>query len=396
MMKETAERKKSPVFVLAVVLVLIGVVVSSGFWGLNWDFLGRFVKLPAIKKAETILEGNDRVRVTTEESVIIDVVDKVSPSVVTIGIHKTRKIGDLFEFDPFDPFTPFQRRPGKSEEIEQDIGSGFIVGTDGLIVTNKHVVADTEATYKVITKDDKTYDVTRIYRDPSNDMAILKINTTGLPVVQMGDSDKIKVGQLAIAIGTALGEFRNTVTTGVVSGVGRGITAGSPFENSGERLDNVIQTDAAINPGNSGGPLLNSSGQVIGVNVAVSAAGQNIGFALPINVVKDALANFNQTGQFNRPYLGVQYRMIGRQMAILNELPEGAYVMDVVADTPARKAGVKAEDIITKVNGEKLTESNDLAKVIGKKKVGDTITLTIWRDEKEITVSVVLGNQAEQ
>ncbi len=396
MTKEATRKSKSPILVVAIVILLIGSIVSSGLWGLNWDFLGKFLKLPSFKKAETLLPLGDKVRVTSEESVIIDVVDSVSPSVVTVGINKTRRVGDIFEFDPFDPFSPFQRRPGKSEQIEQDIGSGFIVGADGLIVTNKHVVADTDAKYRVITKDDKTYDVVRIYRDPSNDMAILKINASGLPVVQMGDSDRIKVGQLAIAIGTALGEFRNTVTTGVVSGVGRGITAGSPFENTGERLENVIQTDAAINPGNSGGPLLNSSGQVIGVNVAVSAAGQNIGFALPINVVKDALANFNQTGQFNRPYLGVQYRMIGRQMAILNDLPEGAYVMDVVSDTPAAKAGVKAEDIITKVNGEKLTESNDLAKVVGKKKVGDIVTLTIWRNEKEVTISLTLGNQAEQ
>lgn len=394
-MKERPKRQNI-LLGIAIVLLAVGGLVSSGFFGLNWDFLGKMVRLPTLQKAERLIPGSDRVRVTNEESVIIDVVDKVSPSVVTIGINQTRKIGDIFEFDPFDPFSPFQRRPGRTQQIEQDIGSGFIVGRDGLIVTNKHVVSVADATYRVITKDDKTYEVTRIYRDPGNDMAILKISASGLPVVEMGDSDKIKVGQLAIAIGTALGEFRNTVTTGVISGVGRGITAGSPFEGSGEELDNVIQTDAAINPGNSGGPLLNSSGQVIGVNVAVSSEGQNIGFALPINVVKDAIANFNRTGQFNRPYLGVQYRMITRQMAILNEIPEGAYVMDVIEGTPAATGGVKAEDIIIKMDGEKLTESNDLAKVIGKKKVGDTVSLTIWRDGKESSLSVTLGNQAEQ
>lgn len=388
-------KKQKPLLIIAIILVALGALTSSGFFGLNWDFLGKFIQLPALQKAESILPGNDRVLITTEESVIIDAVDKVSPSVVTIGIKQTRRVGDLFEFDPFDPFSPFERRPGSSQEIEQDIGSGFIVGGDGLIVTNKHVVSAPDATYRVITKDDKTYEVTRIYRDPSNDMAILKIDAVGLPVVEMGDSDKIKVGQLAIAIGTALGEFRNTVTTGVISGVGRGITAGGFFDD-GERLDNVIQTDAAINPGNSGGPLLNSSGQVIGVSVAVSAEGQNIGFALPINVVKEAITNFNQTGQFDRPFLGVQYRMITRQMAILNEIPEGAYVMEAVAGGPAAKAGVKAEDIITKMDGDKLTESNDLARVIGKKKVGDKIVLTVWRDGKESSVSVILGNQAEQ
>lgn len=396
-MKERPKRQNI-LLGIAIVLLAVGGLVSSGFFGLNWDFLGKLVRLPTLQKAERLIPGSDRVRVTNEESVIIDVVDKVSPSVVTIGINQTRRIGDLFEFDPFDPFSPFQRRPGRTQQIEQDIGSGFIVGRDGLIVTNKHVVSVADATYRVITKDDKTYEVTRIYRDPGNDMAILKINPPagGLPTVVLGDSDKLKVGQLAIAIGTALGEFRNTVTTGVISGVGRGITAGSPFEGSGEELDNVIQTDAAINPGNSGGPLLNSSGQVIGVNVAVSSEGQNIGFALPINVVKDAIANFNRTGQFNRPYLGVQYRMITRQMAILNEIPEGAYVMDVIEGTPAATGGVKAEDIVIKMDGEKLTESNDLAKIISKKKVGDTVTLTIWRDGKESSLSVTLGNQAEQ
>ena len=311
----------------------------------------------------------------TEESVVIDVVDRVSPAVVTVGITQTKRIGDILEFNPFDPFSPFQRKPGKSQKLEQDIGSGFIVGSDGLIVTNKHVVEMPDATYRVITKDDKTYEIKKIYRDPSNDLAILKIDPSAgsgreLPTVEMGDSDKIKVGQMAIAIGTALGEFRHTVTTGVISGVGRGIDAGSPFEGSAERLDNVIQTDAAINPGNSGGPLLNSAGQVVGVNTAVSSQGQNIGFALPINVVKEALANFNATGQFNRPFLGVQYRMIPRQTAILNEIPEGAYVQEVVKDGPADKAGLKAEDIITNIDGLKLDDKNDLAKAISKKKSG--------------------------
>lgn len=372
------------IFLAAGVLV-VGAIVSSRQFGF---------KFPA---AQTItIPGDEKVKVVTEESVVIDVVDKVSPSVVTVGITQTKRIGDILEFNPFDPFSPFQRRPGKSQKLEQDIGSGFIVGSDGLIVTNKHVVELSDATYRVITKDDKTYDVKKIYRDPSNDLAILKIEATGLPTVEMGDSDKIKVGQMAIAIGTALGEFRHTVTTGVISGVGRGIDAGSPFEGSAERLDNVIQTDAAINPGNSGGPLLNSSGQVVGVNTAVSSEGQNIGFALPINVVKDALANFNATGQFNRPYLGVKYQMIPKQTAILNDIPIGAYLQEVIEGSPAEKAGLKAEDIITKIDGNKLTDENDLAKAISKKKVGDTVALIVWRDEKEKEFNVTLGNQDGQ
>jgi len=366
---------------IAAGFLVVGAVVSEKYF--------------SVPKTITI-PGDEKVRVVTEESVVIDVVDNVSPAVVTVGITQTKRIGDILEFNPFDPFSPFQRRPGKSQKLEQDIGSGFIVGSDGLIVTNKHVVEVSDATYRVITKDDKTYEVKKIYRDPSNDLAILKIEASGLPTVQMGDSDKIKVGQMAIAIGTALGEFRHTVTTGVISGVGRGIDAGSPFEQSAERLDNVIQTDAAINPGNSGGPLLNSSGQVVGVNTAVSSEGQNIGFALPINVVKDALANFNATGQFNRPYLGVRYQMIPKQTAILNDIPEGAYLQEVVEGSPAEKEGLQEEDIITKIDGNKLTDENDLAKAISKKKVGDTITLTVWRNEKEQEIKVTLGNQGEE
>lgn len=381
--------------VLAAVFLVVGGVVSSDQFGINGKFLEKYFsfKLPQISPPQTItIPGGEKVRVATEESIVIDVVDTASPAVVTVGITTSRRIGDILEFNPFDPFSPFQRRPGKSQKIEQDIGSGFIV-EGGLVVTNKHVVSEPDATYRVITKDDKTYEVKKIYRDPSNDLAILKIEANGLPTLEMGDSDKIKVGQMAIAIGTALGEFRHTVTTGVISGVGRGIEAGSPFESSAERLDNVIQTDAAINPGNSGGPLLNSSGQVVGVNTAVSAEGQNIGFALPINVVKEALANFNATGQFNRPYLGVRYQMIPRQTAILNDIPEGAYLAEVVEGSPADKAGLQAEDIITKFDGNKLTDDNDLAKSISKKKVGDSITLTVWRDEKEMEINVALGNQ---
>ena len=320
--------------VFAVLLLLAGALLSSGKLGFDWHILEKYfnVTLPGVSQPQPSSSFGllDKVKIVNEESVVIDVVDKVSPAVVTVGITKTRKLGDIFELDPFDPFSPFRQRPGKTQKIEQDIGSGFIVGPDGLIVTNKHVVGDPDAKYRVFTKDDKSYDVVKIYRDPANDLAVLKIVATGLPVVDLGDSSSIKVGQMAIAIGTALGEFRSTVTVGVISGVGRGITAGSPFEGFVERLDNVIQTDAAINPGNSGGPLLNSKGEVIGINTAISGEGQNIGFAIPVNVVKDALENFNSTGQFNRPFLGVQYRMVTRELSVLNEIPEGASLLEVV------------------------------------------------------------------
>jgi S1-C subfamily serine protease len=336
-------------------------------------------------------------RILNEESVVIDVAEKVSPSVVTVGITKTQRVLDLFEWDPFmDPFGLFRQPKSREEKIKQDIGSGFIISADGLVVTNKHVVADTQAKYRVITKDDKEYEVKKIYRDPVNDLAILKIDASGLKPVELGDSDKLKVGQFVIAIGTALGQFRHTVTTGVISGLGRGITAGSPFEGYVERLDNVIQTDAAINPGNSGGPLLNSAGQVIGVNVAVAAEGQNIGFALPINLVKESLANFEKTGRFERPFLGVRYRMIGQDLALLNDVPQGAYVVEVVEGSPADKAGIKEGDIITKLDGQPVREKDGgLAKLIAQKKIGEKVELTIWRDGEQKEVTAILEESKE-
>ncbi len=317
------------------------------------------------------LPSTEKVKIVSEESVVIDIVETVTPSVVTVGIEQ--RIVEI------DPFNFFRRR--QSESREQDIASGFIVSKEGLIVTNKHVVSQ-QGKYKIITSDGKKYDVEKIYRDPTNDIAVLKITGGNLTPLSLGDSDKIKVGQLAVAVGTPLGEFRGSVTKGIISGLGRGITAGSPFE-EGTELADVIQTDAAVNPGNSGGPLLNSSAQVVGVNVAVASGAENIGFAIPINVVKEALENFNQTGGFLRPYLGVSYQMISRQVAIRNELPEGAFIEQIAKNSAAEKAGLQEGDIITKIDGVKLSSSNTLVAVLNKKKVGDTIILTVWRNDSE-------------
>jgi len=317
-------------------------------------------------------EKKEKLIITDEESVVTNVVDKANLSVVTVSMIKTR-VG-------------FQT----SENVEQDIGTGFIISSDGLIVTNKHVVIDTTAKYKVIIGKNEVVEVSNIYRDPVNDLAILKVNRTGLIPVVLGDSDKLKVGQTVIAIGTALGEFRSTVTKGVISGLGRGIMAGGGLSGS-EKLDNVIQTDAAINPGNSGGPLFNSNGQVIGVNVAVSQSAQSIGFALPINIVKESIENFQSTGQFERPYLGVSYAMITKESALLNEVPAGAYVQSVVVDSPVEKSGIKAGDIVVEVDGKKIAQENVvLATYINKKKIGDLVTIKVWRDKKEMEFTVVL------
>ena len=285
-----------------------------------------------------------------DESAVIRVVERSNESVVTISSDN------------------------------KDIGTGFIITTNGLIVTNKHVVSDVNAKYSAAI-DKEVVEIVNIYRDPVTDLAIVKVNKINLKPATLGDSDKIKVGQSVIAIGTVLGEFRLTVTKGVVSGLGRGIVANNPFEGS-ERLDNVIQTDAAINLGNSGGPLFNLKGEVIGVNVAVSSGAQSIGFALPINLVKESVDNFGATGQFDRPFLGVAYKLVSR----------GASVENVVLESSANKAGILAGDIITEVDGTKLaTEKNTvLSTYINRKRIGESVKIKILRNNLEIILTVVL------
>lgn len=377
---------------------LVVALISGAIWdrAVGFDFLDRVF----INSEGTVAVRNKTAarEIVDEETVVTRVVEEATPSVVTVSISKVQTYGG----SPFDLFgqlffnLPGQQVQGDQNPSEQDIGTGFVIDSEGLIITNKHVVSDTSAKYKVVIGKDEVVDVQNIYRDPASDLAILKVNKTGLTPVKLGDSSRLKVGQTVIAIGTALGEFRSTVTKGVISGLGRGITAGSPLQGS-ERLDDVIQTDAAINPGNSGGPLFNSSGEVIGVNVAVTQGAQNIGFALPINLAKEMISNFKSTGQFERPYLGVAYRMISQQAALLNEVPVGAYVQEVLTNSPAQKAGIKAGDIITEIDGQKLTDEGDttLASIINKKKIGDEVGVKIWREQGEQTIKVKLEKRAE-
>ncbi len=381
--------KRLAVLIAALILFLF-------FWSYLGDSVPRFLK----RVSPTPTTIPTQIKVLPQESVVINTVKEVGPSVVTIVENLPgQSINSSFQFGPFSIFG----LPREQSTIPQtqNIGSGFIVSSDGLLITNKHVVSDSGAKYQIITSSDKKYDVKKIYRDPLNDVAVLKIDPAdnlgqNLKPVRLGDSSNLQVGQLVIAIGTALGEFRNTVTTGVVSGLGRGITAGDQFQGFAEKLDNVIQTDAAINPGNSGGPLLNSSGEVIGVNVAVSQAGQNIGFALPINVIKNSLDNFNKTGQFNRPYLGVAYRILDKQVALLNNVPAGAVIQTVVDSSPAQAAGIKVGDIIVKIDGKDLTTDNSLSWAIAAKKIGDRIKLTVYRDGKTIEAVAALTSAPNQ
>jgi len=363
-----------------VLAVLIGIAILLEIVSQNFS--------PISSLLDRENQNNQSVTLLSEENAVIDAVEKVSSSVVTVGVHQDPSDRQ----DSMNLFLPEEEIEEENEDLY--IGTGFVVQSDGLIVTNKHVVSERGLEYVVIDEKGNTYNVESIYRDPANDIAILQTANSpkeGFKKIELGDSSNLKVGQFVIAIGTALGEFPSTVTTGVVSGLGRGITAGSPFQGFVEELDNVIQTDAAINPGNSGGPLLNSSGQVIGVNTAVSGQGENIGFAIPINLVKDSLDNFNNTGRFSRPYLGVSYTIISQRSALLNEIPQGAYVQEVIDGSAADDAGIVIGDIITEINGAKITdEQESLAILISDKSVGDTVKLTIFRDGRTLTLNATL------
>lgn len=331
--------------------------------------------LPTNFKTPAILEQQDTERriVTEEESAIIDVVDKASPAVVSI-------VTKSVEFDNFSGPVSDQR----------GIGTGFIIKSNGVILTNNHVVSDEGTDYLIVTKDERTFPVEKINRDPSNDLAILTVRADNLPTLELADSTKIKVGQKVVAIGNALGRFSNTVTTGIISGIGRGVTASDPVGLKSETLEGALQTDAALNPGNSGGPLLDLEGRVIGVNFAITEGAQNIGFVIPINIAKPIIDGFLKEGRIVKPFLGVGYRMIDASIARLRNLPEGAFVQSIVRGSPADKAGVKTGDIITSIGGNKINELNPLSREVSKRKVGETVEIVVSRDNSTTTIKVTL------
>ena len=230
-----------------------------------------------------------------------------------------------------------------------------------------------------------------IHRDSFNDLALIKVDANDLQEVELGDSDHLKVGQKVIAIGNALGMFENTVTVGVVSGLGRGVNPIDPTTGIAERLEDLIQTDAAINPGNSGGPLVNSAGQVIGIDTAVASA-ENIGFAIKVNIAKQLIEDFHNSGdRISRPFLGVRYTHISKDTALLNDVPEGEYVREVVGKSAASNAGIKVGDIITTFDGQKLDADNSLISIIRSKKVGDQIKVRIFRNGQTLDLNLTLG-----
>ncbi len=327
--------------------------------------------------------------VSSEGQVISQIAKEVGDSVVSINVTTTGTQQDFF---------------GYTQNYQSEAaGTGVIIGTD-MIVTNKHVVPTGTTSVKVTLSDGTVLDATVQARDPRNDVAFVKVSDTKgktLKVAKIGDSSKSQVGEKVVAIGNALGEFQNTVTSGIISGYGRNITAGGNGSAS-EDLTDLIQTDAAINEGNSGGPLVNLSGEVIGMNTAItsSSTGQSLGFAIPINDIKAQIDSVLSTGKIQRAYLGVRYQTITDRYAFVYNLPvkRGAYLAPsdtastsaIVKDSPADKAGLKEKDIITKINDKDIDEKNDLASILGSFKAGDKVTLTILRDGKEQTLDATL------
>lgn len=336
----------------------------------------------------------------------------MTPAVVSVAVTKDlREIAaDLpEEFYGLDPreqaFLESKLRQAPRDEhgrIKMGGGSGFLITKDGLILTNKHVIADPKAIYSVITYDGRHHDTKILARDPINDVAILKIEPRGkeLPAVELGTARGVELGQTVVAIGNALGEFQNTVSTGVVSGLSRLITAITDAQGHQQRLRGLIQTDAAINPGNSGGPLVDIDGRAIGINSAVVFGAQNIGFAIPIDMAKRDLEEIKKYGHIRRPFFGVRYMILNKSLREKFNLPidHGALIMNegmpgdtaVIPGSSADKAGLQEYDVILAFNKKKITEEENLEDIISSCQIGDQIDIEILRDGKKMQKKIVL------
>jgi len=337
-----------------------------------------------------------------EKSPIVEIAKRVCPAVITIVISKDLPKVEGFYFMPFGDqnlIVPRMEKGGKKEKTKIGGGSGFIVSSDGYVFTSQHVVGDPEADYTVIIEPEVRYPAKVLAQDPINDIAILKIDAKDLPYLELGDSEKIELGESVIAVGNALGEFHDTVSTGVVSGLSRFITAYSGISQQATSLKGLIQTDAAINPGNSGGPLVNMEGKVIGINTAMVMGAQNLGFAIPINYAEKDLEEVMKYGKVRRPFLGVKYIVLNKEITQAHKLPVdyGALIIRerlgeeaIIKGSAADKAGLKEYDIILECRGEKITEKNPLANILQKFKSGDEISLKVLREGKEINLKVKL------
>ena len=392
--KPAATTTKKPVSenrtkVAGVGLVLL-LSVSLGFVG-GW--------IGAASNSRTGTNNTEQARqiVTEQSDLISQIAEDVGPSVVSVNVTSTGVSND-----PFFGSRGFE---------QQSAGTGFIISEDGYVVTNRHVIPEDARQVSLVLSDGtelkKEKVVGRTSASDPLDIAFLKIQDKkgkDLVPAKLGDSSKMDVGDMVVAIGNALGQFQNTVTSGIISGYGRSVEAAG--ESGGlESLQNLFQTDAAINQGNSGGPLVNANGEVIGINTAVAGGAENIGFSIPINDVQGLIDSVLEEGELLRPYLGVRYLMLTDDLAYQYNLDttRGAYVVpstgsqasSVISGSPADKAGLQEKDVITKIDDTELNEDNSLISVLGKYSVGDTITLTVVRDGDQQTIEATL-EAAEQ
>ena len=366
---------------LAISLATIALIMSC---------VGVVFSIKSYEKASTpitiLSEGMDGNSANFVEGSVADIVEKVSESVVSIvtSLKSTSLFGQSYD--------------------SSAAGTGIIVTADGYILTNKHVI-DGATKINVVLDDGTTYEnVKLVVTDPLNDIAFLKISdVTDLKPTTLGNSKTITVGQQVIAIGNALGQYQNSVTSGIISGTGRSLTATDSTGSMSENLTDMIQTDAAINSGNSGGPLLNAAGEVIGINTATGSGVENIGFAIPISSVKGMLSQLIETGKAARAYIGVYSVEITPDVAKEYNLPvsTGVYLYNsakysaIINNSPAEKAGLRDKDIITAVNGVKIGSAGSLGTLIGEYKPDDTVQLTVVREGKEIAINVTLAAYSE-
>lgn len=365
---------KKTVIAVVVSSIIVSIIMSGG---MAFAFLaGRQLSGSTIEqKRQTVVQ---------EGEVIADISQSVGPSVVSIVTQQSMTV-DRSYF-------------GQQSKGGQAAGTGFMIDDNGLILTNKHVVPKQTSTVEVITADGSRYqNVEVIGRDPLNDLAILKVaDAKNFKAIPLADSNAVRTGQKVIAIGNALGQFQNTVTSGIISGQGRPVEAGDKAGGASELLTNLFQTDAAINSGNSGGPLLNFNGEVIGVNTAVAADAENVGFSIPINETKSIIDSVKQTGKVQRPYIGVRYILltpdIASQLGLSTQ--SGAYIQQqadaIISGGPADKAGLKPGDIITQVESTNINEKTSPQVALGQHKIGDTVTLTVIRGDKTLKIKVTL------
>lgn len=341
-----------------------------------------------------------------EKSSLITMIKKVMPAVVSIVISKNLEELEKELAKEFPLFGPEIKIPEENIDSRGMVkiggGSGFIVDEKGVIVTNRHVVADSNAEYMVIADNNEKFKAEILARDTVNDVAILKINppASGLITVALGDSNDIELGQTVMAIGNALGIFKNTVSSGIVSGLSRSISAqADPY--SIQELRGLVQTDAAINPGNSGGPLVDIFGQAIGINVAVVFGAENIGFAIPINAAKRALSDLKKYGRIRRPFLGIRYLTIDQNIKEKLKLPVdyGALIVceehAIIPNSPADLAGIKEKDILLEVNDEKITTEKPMQDFLENLSVGEIIKLKLLRDGKKMEVKMTLAERRQ-